>query len=173
MRPLLLATLALPVLACQGPQDSVEAPTSQPVAAQVIPATIPGWDSFGGAFEEPPLASRAVQFEDLATNPSDYDGKTFHLAATVDEVCQTKGCWMTFSNGDSTMRVKFKDYAFFMPMDASGREAVIAGEFKVQIVPAAEAAHYLEDAGKMEEAAAITEDQLSLTFMASAVILAQ
>jgi hypothetical protein len=168
MRLLLLATLTLPIFACN---SSAPAETSSPLTEVGVEANFPGWDNFGGNFLATPMAEKPVLFSELAANPETFDGKRIQLLATIDEVCQAKGCWMTFTDGDSSMRVKFKDYAFFMPKDASGRQTLVEGEFKIQIVPAAEVAHYLEDAGKIEEASEVTEDQMSLTFEASAVLI--
>ena len=40
------------------------------------------------------------------------------VTGKVENVCLKKGCWMTIKNPDGEpMRVTFKDYAFFMPMD--------------------------------------------------------
>ena len=176
MRLSTFAALALPTMlafgACQSPMAG-SATTSHEATSMEVPASFPGWDSFGEDFIFEPKADNTVTFSDVAANSDSYDGKTIRMTATIDEVCQTKGCWMTFSDGENEMRVKFKNYAFFMPMDSMGRTAVIEGEFNVKMVPADEAAHYLEDAGKPEEAALITEDQLSMTFMASSVLIEQ
>ncbi len=180
LRTSLLVTTAL-LAACQGP-DQGAAPTSQPTGdhgdhseapadlSLKVASPVPGWDAYGNPFDATKVDA-VVAFADLAANPKAYDGQDLTIRATVDEVCQTKGCWMTFSEGGASMRVKFLDYAFFMPKDASGREVLVDGKFDIQVVPAAEVAHYLEDAGKFEEAAAVTEDQLQLTFMAGAVLM--
>jgi hypothetical protein len=76
---------------------------------------------------------------------------------------------MTFAAGSEQLRVTFLDYGFFVPMDIHGRQARMVGTFAVREVPVDEARHYLEDAGKMEEAAAITEPQKSYTFEATGV----
>ncbi len=177
LRTSLLVTAAL-FAACQGP-DQGAAPTSQPTAdhdetpadlSLKVASPVSGWDAYGNPFDAAKVDA-VVAFADLAANPTAFDGQDLTVRATVDEVCQTKGCWMTFTEGGASMRVKFLDYAFFMPKDASGREVIVDGKFDIQVVPAAEVAHYLEDAGKFEEAAAVTEDQLQLTFMAGAVLM--
>ena len=49
-------------------------------------------------------------------------GDTINLKfnANIEEVCSKKGCWMTLPAGnvDETIMVRFKDYGFFMPLDA-------------------------------------------------------
>lgn len=95
------------------------------------------------------------------------------LAGKIDAVCQKKGCWMELKNNDgSTMRVTFKDYAFFMPKDASGRTAIIDGIAKVEETSIADLQEYAKDDGKSkEEVAAITEPKRELVFEAKGVIL--
>jgi hypothetical protein len=107
----------------------------------------------------------------LLDEPAAHSGKTVVVEGVVDEVCQNKGCWMTLKHDGKDMRVRFKDYAFFVPKDSSGKTARVEGVFEVKDVPVDEARHYLEDAGKPEEAAKITAPVKSFTFMASGVEL--
>jgi hypothetical protein len=95
------------------------------------------------------------------------------LKGTVTEVCQAKGCWMTIDIGDGeTMRVKFKDYGFFVPKDAAGKTAIMHGVAKKEEVSVDELKHLAEDAGQSEaEINAITEPQVELTFVADGVII--
>ena len=57
-------------------------------------------------------------------------GDTINLKfnANIKEVCSKKGCWMTLPAGkdDETIMVRFKDYGFFMPLDAAGKEVIVA-----------------------------------------------
>ncbi|MDF1800098.1 MAG: DUF4920 domain-containing protein [Planctomycetota bacterium] len=182
MRCLSILALATAVVACQGPKEDHATmdhagPTSQPVVQAAtgdlsvpIASPVPGWVGYGDSFDAAKV-STVVTFADVAADPAAFDGQPVTVRATIEEVCQSKGCWMTFNEGGESMRVKFKDYAFFMPMDSQGKEVLVDGTFAIQVVPAEEAAHYLEDAGKHEEAAAITEDQVSLTFLASSVLM--
>ncbi len=103
------------------------------------------------------------------------DGKEVHakVYGKVEEVCQAKGCWMLIDKGNgSTMRVKFKDYGFFVPKDCSGKTAVMEGKAFFRTVTVDELKHYAEDAGKSkEEIEAIKEPQKALAFEAEGVIL--
>ncbi|MGJ8592814.1 MAG: DUF4920 domain-containing protein [Aquaticitalea sp.] len=95
------------------------------------------------------------------------------MTAKVIEVCQAKGCWMTLNldNGEEAM-VKFKDYAFFMPKDISGKEVILNGKAYVNEVPVDEQRHYAEDAGKSkEEVEAITEPKKTFSFEADGVLI--
>ena len=104
------------------------------------------------------------------------EGKT-ELSAKVEAkivtVCKKKGCWMDLDleNGQ-TMKVRFKDYEFFVPKDADGKTAVVEGIAKIETVDVETLRHYAEDAGKSpEEIAAITEPERSYSFEAVGVII--
>ncbi|HWV30947.1 MAG TPA: DUF4920 domain-containing protein [Dyadobacter sp.] len=95
------------------------------------------------------------------------------VTGTVESVCQAKGCWMkvNLDNGE-TMRVVFKDYAFFVPKDIAGKTVVFEGEARKTLVPVEHLKHYAQDAGKSkEEIAQITEPKDELTFIADGVIV--
>lgn len=97
------------------------------------------------------------------------------IRGTVKGVCQAKGCWMTIQSKDANkpvLFVKFKDYAFFMPKDISGREVVIQGKAYIEETSVEELRHYAEDAGKSAaEIAKITQPTREYKFMADGVIL--
>lgn len=92
--------------------------------------------------------------------------------APINSVCASKGCWMRLDIGkEEEVFVKFKDYAFFVPLDATG-EAVVEGKAYLEEVAVAELQHMAEDAGKSEaEIAAITTPQRELRFMANGVLI--
>ncbi|MBT8375634.1 MAG: DUF4920 domain-containing protein [Bacteroidia bacterium] len=96
------------------------------------------------------------------------------MKGTINEVCSVKGCWMTLKMDDEhQVRVTFKDYGFFMPLDASG-DVVINGKAYVSETSVEDLKHYAEDAGKTEEEiAAITEPKLTYAFEADGVLLKQ
>ena len=95
------------------------------------------------------------------------------LIGKVDAVCQKKGCWMELKNNDeTTMRVTFKDYEFFVPKECSGKTAIVDGVAKIEVTSIADLQEYAKDDGKnKEEIAAITEPLKELVFEAKGVIL--
>jgi len=118
--------------------------------------------------------------EDGALNVTDFlesfegqDSLEVKFAATITEVCQKKGCWMMLDLGDEQfMRVRFRDYAFFVPKDADGKEAVVEGTAKMETTSVAMLKHYAQDAGESQEVIdAITEDEVSYNFEAIGVII--
>ena len=96
------------------------------------------------------------------------------IRGKIQEVCSAKGCWMTLDmDGENEVMVKFKDYGFFMPLNAEG-EVVINGKAFVSETSVDELRHYAEDAGKSEEEiAAITEPKRTYSFEADGVLLKQ
>ncbi len=96
------------------------------------------------------------------------------MTGKINEVCSKKGCWMTLDMGnDKEVMVRFKDYGFFMPLNAEG-EVVVNGKAYVEETSVDELRHYAEDAGKSkEEIAAITEPKFEYKFLADGVLLKQ
>ncbi|MBV7268472.1 DUF4920 domain-containing protein [Winogradskyella luteola] len=96
------------------------------------------------------------------------------MKAKIVDVCSKKGCWMTLDmDGENEVMVKFKDYGFFMPLNAEGN-VVVNGKAFVTETSVDELRHYAEDAGKSEEEiAAITEPKFEYRFEADGVLLEQ
>ncbi len=96
------------------------------------------------------------------------------MTAKIKEVCSKKGCWMKVDagNGEEVM-VRFKDYGFFMPLNAKG-EVVVNGKAFVTETSVEELRHYAEDAGKSkEDIEAITKTEKTYGFLADGVLLKQ
>lgn len=95
------------------------------------------------------------------------------LEAKIETCCKKKGCWMDLDMGNgTTMKVRFKDYEFFVPKDADGRMAIVEGVAKVETIDVETLRHYASDAGKSEEEiASITEEELTISFEAIGVII--
>ena len=92
----------------------------------------------------------------------------------VDAACQMKGCWMTMklANG-SDMRVRFKDYGFFVPKDCAGKTAVVEGKAFYDTTSVEMLRHYAVDGGMSEEEAEkkYTEPEVAIAFEATGVII--
>lgn len=101
------------------------------------------------------------------------DSLKIKLSGIIEEVCQKKGCWMVMNIGkNKTMRVRFKDYAFFIPKDASGREVILEGVAFNDTTTVEMLKHYAEDAGKSkEEINKITKPEINIGFEANGVII--
>lgn len=95
------------------------------------------------------------------------------MTATVEEVCQAKGCWMKLKldDGEQVM-VKFKDYGFFMPIDITGKEVIVNGIAFVDEMSVDDQKHYAQDGGESTDVIdAITEPKKTYSFEADGVLL--
>lgn len=128
------------------------------------------YDNFGEAFEVADLITNEQAAETFAKLNAG-DSVQIQFQAPINEVCTKKGCWMNLDLGNEDVSfVKFKDYGFFVPKDAAGREAIVKGWAHKRVTPVSELQHYAEDAGKSpEEIAAITEPKVDYFFMADGV----
>ena len=97
------------------------------------------------------------------------------MVASVTDVCQAKGCWMTLQLDDqSEVMVKFKDYGFFVPKDIKGQTVIVNGLAYVEAQSVEDQRHYAKDGGKtLEEIEAITEPKRTFAFEADGVLLKQ
>jgi hypothetical protein len=171
------ALLFLPVLTlaaatiAQTPAPATPATPVAPAAAQdAKPATKldeKAWDHFGTGIAAP----TAVKLEDVLKAPEKFTGKTVLIEAPVTAVCQTKGCWMHLGAQQPPVMVKFKDYGFFVPKDASGRTAIVEGTMSMKQETVEQTKHYLEDEGKKDEAAKVTEGRKLFHFLATGVAI--
>jgi hypothetical protein len=117
----------------------------------------------------------AMSYDALISKMAKTDSLASKVTGKVSEVCQKKGCWMTLVSDDPAkpaMRVTFKDYAFFMPKDLSGKRVVVEGFAFVDVTSVADLRHYAEDGGKSpEEIAAITAPKREVAFEAKGVLI--
>ena len=90
------------------------------------------------------------------------DSAQVKVEAKINSICQKKGCWMYVDLGDTTeMLVRFKDYEFFVPMDATDKIAMIEGMAKVDTLSVEWQKHLKEDANaSQDEIDAISEPKI-------------
>jgi hypothetical protein len=132
--------------------------------------TVQSENNYGETFAEENVISTA-QLQDALQNQ---DSLQATVTAEVVQSCQSKGCWMDVKLEDgSTMKVTFRDYGFFMPVeDLTGKTVVFTGTAKHEEVSVDDQRHFAEDAGKSaEEIQAITIPRRELRFVANGVIL--
>ena len=131
------------------------------------------YDSFGDLISDADFIS-SKEAIDRYKKLTSTDTVSLKFSSNILDVCSKKGCWMTLPAGnvDETIMVRFKDYGFFMPLDAAGKEVIVAGKAFVNEVSVADLKHYAEDAGKSpEEIANISEPVMEFAFEANGVLL--
>ena len=144
------------------------------IAASCKPATQPA--ESGITYGTEITADNAIDIDNLLGQLSTQDSVRTKLMGNVESVCQVKGCWMNIvpddGNEAKSIFVKFKDYAFFMPLDLAGEKVVMDGVAYKEVTSVDELKHYAEDEGlPQEEIDKITEPKEELKFMADGVIV--
>lgn len=115
----------------------------------------------------------AIPASEMKAKLGDAQSMNMKVVGKIDECCQKKGCWTEVALNDSeTVHVTFKDYKFFVPMDAAGKTIIMEGVAKYDTTSVEMLKHLASDAGKpQEEIDKITEPEFALTFEASGVIV--
>lgn len=152
-------------------QDSQDQPQEDTTAVVDEAAEISYPYNAGADFDE----SLAITPEDMMAQRQSFEGDSMDvvLAANINECCKKKGCWMTIDmeNGEEMM-VRFRDYDFFVPLNADGRSAILKGKVFNDTLDVATLKHYAEDAGASADSIAkITEPQISYSFLADGVVV--
>ncbi len=89
----------------------------------------------------------------------------------VTGVCPKRGCWISLKTEDgSSFFVKMKDYAFFVPTAAKGKNVVLEGVAEKKVTSIEELKHYAKDAKKSKaEIDAIKAPKEEIRFLASGI----
>lgn len=130
------------------------------------------------SFGDKIMAERALSKDEMLKKYSRLkagDTVAVKFRSKIKDVCQKKGCWMSMElpNGKESF-VKFRDYAFFVPLNAAEQEAIVSGKAFVSEISVAQLKHYAKDGGKSEaEIAKITEPEFKYGFMADGVLISK
>jgi hypothetical protein len=92
-----------------------------------------------------------VTLEKLLTSPAEFEGKEVQVEAKVRKACEKKGCWMELAPTEKGpgVRVTFKDYGFFVPLDSAGSTAKVEGTVKVAELAPERAKHFEAEGAKV------------------------
>lgn len=91
----------------------------------------------------------------------------------IMSVCKKKGCWMKMDLAENKESfIRFKDYGFFVPLNADNSEAVVSGKAFLDVISVDELKHYAKDGGKsQEEIDKITQPKITYAFQADGVLI--
>lgn len=92
------------------------------------------------------------------------------ISAEVGSVCQVKGCWLGLVDAQNNIRVTFKDYGFFVPLNLVGKTVKVQGNIRKVTMSLEDTKHYVEDAGG--DPATVTEPRVEYQLVATGVELA-
>jgi hypothetical protein len=128
------------------------------------------FEAFGAYFNR---TAKAENSSDLYQNIKSNDTITTQLIGEINEVCQSKGCWMKVNlPGNDEVFVKFKDYGFFVPLDAAGKKVVMNGKAFIEELSMDEQKHYAMDEGASKnDIEKITSPKRTLRFEADGVLI--
>ncbi len=115
-------------------------------AACASTPTLPKGDPIGEEMHPQTVRRFAV----VDATPSKFFEQTLLVEATIEAVCQTKGCWMKVSDEGKVAMVRWESgcggkYAF--PKDAAGKRVLIQGSFYPKKISESDAEHLREEAG--------------------------
>ena len=148
-----LAALAC-VLSCTlapsaraGEDEACHHPEAAPAQAKAKGQASDGWVLTRGAKLQGAPAVPALSLAKLLEDPAPHDGQTLRVDGTVRRACSRKGCWMELASDAKGpgVRVTFKDYGFFVPVDSAGAQARVVGVVKVAELSEATARHYASE----------------------------
>jgi hypothetical protein len=124
------------------------------------------WPSYGGEF----TLAEAVPLSQAIAGLGEEEEATVLVEGTIEQVCQSKGCWMVVRDGDAEARIRFKDYAFFIPWESHGKRVKMEGALRWDVASEETARHWAEEAGDPDlNPQDIHGDQPYVLLMASAV----
>ena len=83
---------------------------------------------------------------EVVGDPAKYADTPVLLRGRISDVCQKKGCWLVLADGDHQVRIRFADYAFFVPKDCHGKQAYVEGRVKTETLSERDARHYAAEA---------------------------
>ncbi|KRG83875.1 hypothetical protein ABB34_10690 [Stenotrophomonas daejeonensis] len=86
-----------------------------------------------------PVSEAVAAFDQHAGKPQRYSGR-------ITDVCQAQECWMVLEDNGQTARVMFKDHAFLIPKDSSGRAEVVGVLSRKELAP--EQVEHMREDGK-------------------------
>jgi hypothetical protein len=150
-----------------------EAPSSEEVETTEVEAVVEGEEQvYPYAAGEPFDQSVAVSMDELTQIVKDFDGNRKQVAFTsmITENCEKKGCWMTVAAGEEDIRVSFKDYEFFVPLDSKGHQTTLNGELFYDTLTVDQLRHFAMDANASQDSIEkITEPIITLSYEATGV----
>ncbi|MCY7347684.1 MAG: DUF4920 domain-containing protein, partial [Pyrinomonadaceae bacterium] len=79
-------------------------------------------------------AAKKVSLAKAMKNPGKYGAKPILVEGVIVRSCKMEGCWMELAPTTTakSVRIKMKDHAFFVPLDAAGLKAKVEGVMSIK-----------------------------------------
>jgi hypothetical protein len=120
-----------------------------------------------------PKDAKAVPLATVLESPESYTKEAVVVEGVIAASCTRQGCWMQLApsaDGEAqSVRVTFKDYGFFIPLQAKGMKARAEGVAVVKTLSKQEADHLAEEGAKLKREKDGTAKEVS--FIANGVEL--
>ena len=146
-----------------------ETVVAEEVVTEVVIEETQVYPYFAGAeFDQ----TKAVTETEVIEILNDFDGNPTEVVFTtqITENCKKKGCWMKVAAGEEEIRVSFKDYDFFVPLDSKGHETTLSGVLFYDTLTVDQLKHYAMDAEVSQDSLdKITEPVITLSYEATGV----
>ena len=115
--------------------------------------------------------AKAIALEQVLAKADDYAKTPVVVEGVVKKACDRKGCWMELAPAADKdgVRVTFKGYGFFVPLDSKGMKARVEGVTTVKTLSKKDVDHLEEEGAKFTRNADGTAREVS--FVASGVEL--
>lgn len=117
--------------------------------------------------------SKKVSLAKVMKDPSKYADKSVRVEGVIVRSCKMEGCWLELApkQDAKAVRVKMKDHAFFVPLDAAGAMAKAEGVFTVKTLTKEEVKHMIEEDGAKFDNINADGTVTEISFVASGVEL--
>lgn len=94
-------------------------------------------------------AAKRVSLAKAMKSPAKYSSKPILVEGVIVRSCKMEGCWLELapSKDAKAVRVKMKDHAFFVPLDAAGLKAKVEGVMSVKTLSKKEVDHLIKEGG--------------------------
>ena len=98
-----------------------------------------------------PKDAKAIPLADVLAKPDAYSKNAVLVEGVIEASCTRQGCWMQLApaKGEQSVRVTFKDYGFFIPLEAKGMKARAEGVTVVKELSKAEVEHLESEGAKI------------------------
>lgn len=115
--------------------------------------------------------AKAIPMAAVLEKPEAYTEQAVVVEGIIQNACETRGCWLQLAPkaGDHGVRVTFKDYGFFVPLDSKGMNARAEGVTVVKTLSKEDADHLEGEGAKLNRNADGTAKEVS--FVANGVEL--
>jgi len=95
-------------------------------------------------------SAEKVSLAKVLASPDKFAGKMVLIEGVVVRSCKMEGCWAEIApdnDNKSSVRVKMKDHAFFIPLQSAGSFARAEGVFSVKTLKKEEVDHLINEDG--------------------------